>query len=231
MSPDSEQTVVPSSSAPAKGNAHDGALSLEGVRVAREPKVVPSSSAPAKGNAHDGALSLEGISVAREPTEVSDEDRRTLRTQLGREARGVVEIAARCVCGRPLVVKTAPRLPDGAPFPTTFYLTHPQASSAIGTLEAGGVMAEMAARLASDGALAEAYRAAHLDYLARRAELGAVPEIADISAGGMPTRVKCLHALAAHALAAGPGVNPLGDETLLRLAPHWRPDRCVCADR
>jgi hypothetical protein len=33
---------------------------------------------------------------------------------------------------------------------------------------------------------------------------GDVPEIAGISAGGMPTRVKCLHALAGHA-AAGPG--------------------------
>ena len=35
-----------------------------------------------------------------------------------------------------------------------------------------------------------------------------------MSAGGMPDRVKCLHALVAHALAAGQGVNPLGDEAL-----------------
>jgi len=55
-----------------------------------------------------------------------------------------------------------------------------------------------------------------------------VPEIAGISAGGMPTRVKCLHALAGHALAAGPGVNPIGDRALE--LSSWSPDRCACAD-
>ena len=46
------------------------------------------------------------------------------------------------------------------------------------------------------------------------ARLGDVPEIDGVSAGGMPDRVKCLHALVGHALAAGPGVNPLGDEAV-----------------
>jgi hypothetical protein len=41
-----------------------------------------------------------------------------------------------------------------------------------------------------------------------------VVEIKDYSAGGMPTRVKCLHALVGHSLAAGPGVNPIGDRAL-----------------
>jgi hypothetical protein len=44
--------------------------------------------------------------------------------------------------------------------------------------------------------------------------LGHVAEIDGISAGGMPSRVKCLHVLAAHSLAVGRGINPLGDETL-----------------
>ena len=44
----------------------------------------------------------------------------------------------------------------------------------------------------------------------------AVPAVAGVSAGGMPTRVKCLHALIGHALAAGPGVNPIGDLALER---------------
>ena len=148
--------------------------------------------------------------------------------QLGREPRGVVGVAARCVCGRPTVVRTAPRLPDGTPFPTTYYLTHPAATAAVSTLEASGLMREMTARLAEDAELAAAYRAAHEHYLARRAELGDVPEIAGISAGGMPTRVKCLHVLVGHALAAGPGVNPLGDEALALLRGTWSPDRCTC---
>lgn len=156
------------------------------------------------------------------------DDLEVLAEQLGRAPRGVVDVAARCVCGRPTVVRTAPRLPDGTPFPTTFYLTCPPAVAAVSGLEARGIMRAMSERVAHEPDLAAAYAAAHEDYLARRAELGDVPEIQGISAGGMPTRVKCLHVLVAHALAAGPGVNPLGDETLELLRPSWRPDRCRC---
>lgn len=145
--------------------------------------------------------------------------------QLGRAARGVVGIAARCVCGNPTVVATNPRLPDGSPFPTFYYLTHPAATAAMSTLEATQVMPELTARL-EDETVAAAYQQAHRAYLADRAQFGDVAEIAGISAGGMPTRVKCLHALAGHALAAGPGVNPLGDEALERSS--WSPDRCQC---
>lgn len=147
--------------------------------------------------------------------------------QLGRPARDVVGIAARCVCGNPTVVATAPRLADGTPFPTVYYLTHPAATSAMSTLEATGVMPELAATL-DDPDVAAAYRAAHEAYLADRAALGDVPEVDGYSAGGMPDRVKCLHALAAHALAAGPGVNPMGDRALE--LSTWSPSRCVCAD-
>jgi hypothetical protein len=147
--------------------------------------------------------------------------------QLGRPARGAIGIAARCVCGNPTVVATAPRLDDGTPFPTLYYLTHPAATSALSTLEATGVMVELAAEL-EDPDLAAAYRAAHESYLADRARIAEVPEIAGFSAGGMPERVKCLHALAAHALAAGPGVNPIGDRALERAS--WSPTRCECID-
>lgn len=165
------------------------------------------------------------------------QDLEALARQLGRVPRGVVAIAARCVCGRPTVVATAPRLENGTPFPTVFYLTHPAAISAVGRMEAEGAMAGMTQRLAEDPALAAAHRRAHEAYLASRAEVGRlagtgdVPEIEGISAGGMPTRVKCLHVLVGHALAAGPGVNPLGDEALERLAAvswGWSPERCSC---
>ncbi|MGO3192371.1 MAG: DUF501 domain-containing protein [Microbacterium sp.] len=147
--------------------------------------------------------------------------------QLGRQARGVVGIAARCVCGNPTVVATSPRLGDGSPFPTFYYLTHPAATVAMSTLEAGQIMPELAAQL-DDEDVAAAYRSAHEAYLADRAQFGEVPEVAGISAGGMPTRVKCLHALAGHALAAGPGVNPIGDAALERST--WSPEHCQCAD-
>ncbi|MFT4123999.1 MAG: DUF501 domain-containing protein [Microbacteriaceae bacterium] len=147
--------------------------------------------------------------------------------QLGRPARGVVGIAARCVCGRPTVVATAPRLPDGTPFPTLYYLSHPAATAAVSTLEAGGTMVELAGLLRqTDGEIARRYRAAHEQYLADRERIEAVPELAGVSAGGMPTRVKCLHALVAHALAAGPGTNPIGDLALARA--DWSPSVCAC---
>ena len=150
----------------------------------------------------------------------TDADLAAVSRQLGREARGVVEVAHRCACGLPDVVRTLPRLPDGTPFPTSFYATCPRLTGAVSTLESSGVMTRMSERLAEDADLAARYAAAHEDYLARRSELGDVPEIADVSAGGMPTRVKCLHALVAHALAAGPGANPIGDEALA-LLPRW----------
>ena len=147
--------------------------------------------------------------------------------QLGRQARGVVGIAARCVCGNPTVVATSPRLDDGSPFPTFYYLTHPAATSAMSTLEANQLMPELAATL-EDESVAAAYLAAHEAFLADRAQFGDVEEIAGIASGGMPTRVKCLHALAGHALAAGPGVNPIGDAALEHSS--WSPQRCQCED-
>jgi hypothetical protein len=155
--------------------------------------------------------------------EVAASDVQAITRQLGRPPRGLVAVANRCPCGRPAVVSTAPRLPDGTPFPTLYYLTCPRANAAIGRLEAGGTMREMERRLAEDPDLAASYRAAHADYLRRRDRLGSVESIAGISAGGMPSRVKCLHVLAAHALAAGPGVNRLGDEVVEAISPWWQP--------
>jgi hypothetical protein len=154
-------------------------------------------------------------------------DEQAIERKLGRAPRGIAGIGHRCPCGQPDVVTTEPRLPNGTPFPTTYYLTCPRAASRIGTMEGSGVMKEMEARLASDPELAAAYRAAHEAYLADRAALGSVPEIEGISAGGMPDRVKCLHVLAGHALAAGPGVNPLGDEVLAELGEWWSAGPCA----
>ncbi|PID54488.1 MAG: septum formation initiator family protein [Micrococcales bacterium] len=170
---------------------------------------------------------------------VSHQDIADVAQQLGRPPRGIVDVAYRCEHDIPAVVVTAPRLPDGTPFPTTFYLTCARLVADTGTLESSGLMSAMTRRLRTDVELAAAYRAAHEDYLRRRAQIasrvgtGEVGEIAGISAGGMPTRVKCLHVLVAHALAAGPGVNPLGDETvrLLGPCPGPMPDQDAEEDR
>lgn len=154
---------------------------------------------------------------------MSAADEAVVTAQLGRPPRGVTGVAHRCPCGQPAVVQTRPRLADGTPFPTTYYLTCPRATAACSTLEASGMMAAMTVRLGADPGLAAAYRSAHAAYLCDRGALGLVPEIVGTSAGGMPDRVKCLHALAAHALAAGPGVNPLGDEVVAAVGEFWRP--------
>jgi uncharacterized protein len=135
------------------------------------------------------------------------------------------DVAHRCPCGLPDVVETSPRLEDGTPFPTLYYLTCPRAASAIGGLESSGVMREMTARLAEDTDLRARYEAAAEDYLRRRDALGVLDEVP--AQGGMPTRVKCLHVHVAHSLAVGPGINPFGDEALEALPEWWSRGPCV----
>ena len=162
-------------------------------------------------------------------------DAQVVAAQLGRAPRGLRAVAHRCPCGLPDVVQTAPRLPDGSPFPTLYYLTCPRAVAAISGLEAAGMMREMTARLATDGATRAAYQQAHRDYLSRRdaaaADMGADPlPPGTQSAGGMPDRVKCLHALAAHELAA-PGANVFGCEALAAAGQWWSRGPCVTVDK
>ncbi|WP_244231346.1 DUF501 domain-containing protein [Saccharomonospora piscinae] len=157
---------------------------------------------------------------------VTDTDREVIARQLGRPPRGLRAVAARCPSGHPAVVQTSPRLENGTPFPTLYYLTCPTLCSMVGTLEASGVMREMTARLDEDDDLATAYRRAHESYLAQRDAIEPLGH--QVTAGGMPTRVKCLHVHLAHTLACGDGVNPFGDETLRWLrAEGWPMGECM----
>jgi uncharacterized protein len=163
---------------------------------------------------------------------IEERDVAAVAAQLGRVPRGVRRVAHRCPCGLPDVIETAPRLPDGTPFPTLFYLTCPKAASAIGTLEANGLMRAMTERLATDPELGAAYRAAHEDYLRRRDDAAREEGLEPLppgtqTAGGMPDRVKCLHALVAHELAR-PGSNPFGREALDALPARNGP--CIALD-
>jgi uncharacterized protein len=159
-----------------------------------------------------------------EPPSVSDEA--VISHQLGREARDIVGITARCVCGNPVVVSTKPRLSDGTPFPTLYYLTQTAATQAASRLEAAGLMSEYQDRLVDNEELQAAYQAAHESYLVTRESIEFVEEIAGISAGGMPDRVKCLHALMAHSLSVGVGINPVGDFALADTP--WSTETCHC---
>jgi hypothetical protein len=153
-------------------------------------------------------------------------DIEVVSAQLGRPARDIEGISARCVCRAPVVVVTRPRLADGTPFPTLYYLTQPAATQAASRLEAQGLMATYQQRLLDDPALHAAYQRAHESYIHSREGIELVNEIAGISAGGMPDRVKCLHSLMAHSLSVGPGVNPVGDWALEDTT--WSLDTCAC---
>ncbi len=162
---------------------------------------------------------------------VSADDAAAVALQLSRAPRGTFAVAHRCPCGLPDVVQTAPRLEDGTPFPTLFYLTCPRAVAAVSRLEAAGLMKTMTQRIASEPALRQACLAAHNDYLARRdvaaREAGVEPlRPGTPSAGGLPDRVKCLHALVAYELAV-PGGSPPGREAVELAGAWWLAGHCV----
>ncbi len=169
---------------------------------------------------------MEGQCVIGQWTDVTAADVDLLTRELGRPPRGALAVAYRCDHGVPAVVQTAPRLPDGTPFPTMFYLCCSELNAAVSRMESGGLMREMTADLQADPELEGQYRAAHESYLAMRNELAdlGIP----VTAGGMPDRVKCLHVLVAHSLAVGRGVNPLGDRAVDALPEYFR-GRPVCA--
>jgi uncharacterized protein len=160
--------------------------------------------------------------------DVTGPDRDAVAAQIGRRPRGLRRVAHRCPCGLPDVVETAPRLEDGTPFPTLYYATCPRLTSRVGTLEADGLMREQTERLGTDADFAARYTRAHTEYLAERDAIE--PLGTEVSAGGMPERVKCLHVHVAHTLARGRGVNPAGDETLERLDAWWHAGPCVDPD-
>jgi uncharacterized protein len=189
---------------------------------------VTAPAAAPSGEPSAGPSREPSAGPSREP---SAEDVATVAAQLGREPRALLAVAHRCPCGLPDVVETAPRLPDGTPFPTLYYLTCPRAVAAVSRLEACGLMREMNQRIAADPQLREDYRAAHRSYLARRDEAARASGVEPLppgtpSAGGMPDRVKCLHALVAHHLAAT-GDNPLGDEAARAAGEWWLTGPCI----
>ena len=163
---------------------------------------------------------------------VTEKDLAIVAAQLQRTPRDVYGVGHRCPCGAIDVVQTPPRLADGTPFPTFYYATCPKLTAAISTLESSGLMTQMNERLQSEPELMGQYQAAHVDYetardvVAKELNLD-VPEVKGVTAGGMPDRVKCLHSLIAHSLAAGEGINPLGDEALAKLPNWWENKACI----
>ncbi|MBT1166676.1 DUF501 domain-containing protein [Bifidobacterium simiarum] len=199
-----------------------------------------AAGAPAPERSHtltddDRALIAE-VLERRLSEELDPEDVALVQRQLGRFPRGMVAVGARCVCGTPLAVITRPLVEGRIPFPTTCYLTSPEAVKAVSHVEAAGDMAMYTKQVQEDDQVGAAYARAHALYLEFRHRLAArlgddESHILGTSAGGMPVRVKCLHALLGQTLVMGRGVNPIGDEVLERIRDEFDPTVCRCAIR
>ncbi len=80
----------------------------------------------------------------------SRDDRDVIESQLGRPLRADSQVVARCHLGLPVVVRVPPRLEDGTPFPTLYWLTCPLAITRIGRLEGSGGVKRMEAKASAD---------------------------------------------------------------------------------
>lgn len=200
---------------PADGDAlpvpADGSGALPG--TARQPLEDAVERDPAASYARAAAAPV-----------AEERERAVLSAQLGRPARGAPAVVHRCGFGLPTVARVQPRLEDGTPFPTVFWLTCPVLRSRVGRLEADHAMVGLNERLQEDPELAAGYATASQRYVAFRDGL-AGPLPGDPSAGGMPRHIKCLHVHAAHHLATGD--NPVGEWTVDHATPAPCPGPCV----
>jgi uncharacterized protein len=152
------------------------------------------------------------------------DDERVVSWQLGRPARAFRRVAARCAHGFPAVTEQAPYSDDGAPFPTTYYLTCPWLVAEIARVEAGGGVQRFSRAAAEDPALARSLAAADAEQRRMRPELPV-----GIAGSRSSKNLKCLHAHAAFALAR-PGYE-LGERILGEVEERWCPDaRCASAE-
>jgi hypothetical protein len=145
--------------------------------------------------------------------------------QLGREPRGLVDIAADSATGVPLVLQMR-SLVDDQPFPTLYWLCSKDLCKAIGQIEGRGWVKQIEARLQEDRALRQQYQHDQQRYVAQRWQAMHVEDQQRIEAlkmtalfdqygiGGITQwdNVRCLHMQYAHHLVDGNCIGALMDE-------------------
>jgi hypothetical protein len=164
----------------------------------------------------------------------TDEDRKIVAQQLGREPRAFRRVVVRCPFGLPAVTEQHAYTPDGEPFPTTYYLTCRHLVAALSRLEADGGVERWSARAVAEPELAASRARADEDQRRIRRELAAGDPGRDAGASlglgvggaGRTGSLKCLHAHAAFGLAR-PDYE-LGERILGEVIPLW-PERCCSA--
>lgn len=125
---------------------------------------------------------------------------------LGREPRGLRDVAVFTAAGEPSVIRVA-SLVDGKPFPTLFWLVDPVLNLTIDRLEAGGAIADLQAEVDASPVLRASMREDHDRHRALRARYLNATERAFLHQRGMmsaldqrgiggisePDRIRCLH--------------------------------------
>jgi hypothetical protein len=163
---------------------------------------------------------------------MADGDRELVARQIGREPRAFHRVAVRCPWGMPAVTEQEPYGSDGAPFPTTYYLTCRHLVAAVSRIEAAGGVERWSAAVAADPELLAAVeRANELQRQVRRdlaagRNAGDDDASLDLGIGGTrkAERLKCLHAHVAFAL-AHPGYA-VGEGVLAELPERWPTSGC-----
>lgn len=179
----------------------------------------------------------DGVADGRVP-ERRRRDEAAVAVQLGRTPHPFRRVVARCPWGRPAVVENLPYDERGLPFPTLFWATCPALVAAVGRVESAGGVRDFERLAAADDRLAASLREAVAFERRRRRDLAkgcpAPPRDGGAAlgsgVGGVldPTRLKCLHAHAAHALAR-PRYT-LGAAVLAAAAPLWGAGGCCTGD-
>ena len=160
------------------------------------------------------------------------EDRELVERQIGRRPRAFRRVVARCPFGMPAVTEQEPYDTNGAPFPTTYYLTCRHVIAAVSRLEAAGGVERWSAAVAADPELsADLARATAQQRQIRRSLAGPAEgadggKSLDTGIGGSrnPAQLKCLHAHVAYALAQ-PGYR-IGEAILAETVEPWPRDVC-----
>jgi uncharacterized protein len=179
-----------------------------------------------EGGRHLGPLrSPGGAQSGRGHAPYTDlvDDRAVVEWQIGRTPRAFRRVACRCVHGFPAVSEQEALPEDGAPFPTTYWLSCPWLVAAISRVEASGGVRRFSRLAAEDPELARSLAEADAEQRRLRPEL-------DVGIAGSrdPGKLKCLHAHAAFALAR-PGYE-LGERILDEAGERWCHDvRCTSA--
>lgn len=152
---------------------------------------------------------------------LSASDLALVAEQLGREPQTDFEVLARCPGGHPLAIRNHPVDHRGEPFPTTYWLSCPEAVKAVSRLEAEGWIGRLDERARREPDLGKGLEDAHREAAAERGRLHAGGEGWG-GVGGTRRGLKCLHAHYANHLAGGR--DPVGRWVAERVEPvHGEP--------